>query len=97
MARLLRSKRFANDLEKIWIWIANSSLRAADKFVLTLDQRLKLLESFPRAGRVRPEVAEDVRSLAFGEYIVFYRVEGTDVQLLRLLHGRRRISGEDVC
>jgi hypothetical protein len=30
-----------------------------------------------------------------GEYLSFYRLDGRDVVILRMLHGRRAIGGED--
>jgi toxin ParE1/3/4 len=48
-----------------------------------------MLGDWPEAGRAREEIAPDVRSIAVGWYVIFYRDAADFVQILRVLHGRR--------
>lgn len=47
-------------------------------------------------GKACPDIAEGARVLGEGEYLIYYRVAGGDIVILRVLHGQRSISGEDV-
>lgn len=81
------------DLKNIWEHYAQkSSVEAADALVdriLETFRRTVLL--FPTSGRARPEFGYGIRSYPVVPYVVFYRIEGRRLQILRLLHGRRDI------
>ena len=55
----------------------------------------ELLASQPSSGALRDDILPDIRNVVVGEYLSFYRIEGRDVLILRVLHGRRAISEED--
>jgi plasmid stabilization system protein ParE len=40
-------------------------------------------------GHLRPEIAPNLRSTLVWPYVIFYRVEGDIVQIIRILHGKR--------
>jgi toxin ParE1/3/4 len=48
--------------------------------------------AFPAAGRLRSELGGGVRSYPIVPFVVFYRVEGQRLLVLRILHGRRDIK-----
>jgi len=48
-----------------------------------------MLAENPLAGRVREELAPDVRSFPVGNYLLFYRPTQNGVELIRVLHGAR--------
>lgn len=50
------------DLDEIWLYIAEDSPAAADRFLDTLYERLVLLAGQPLLGRLRPELAPNLRS-----------------------------------
>ena len=43
-------------------------------------------------GRLRPELASGMRSFAIDKYLVFYRIAGDAITVLRVLHGARDIE-----
>lgn len=53
---------------------------------------MKALSHFPEIGRARPEFGRDLRSVLVSPYIVFYRIEQDEIQILRILHGRRDLK-----
>jgi toxin ParE1/3/4 len=55
-----------------------------------------MLRDNPEAGRARPELAPGVRSFPVGNYVIFYRLTGGGVELLRALNGYRDIQPEDL-
>ena len=57
-----------------------------------LIKRFDRLTVFPNRGRLRPEFGEGVRSLPAQPSVIFYRVVGDVVQILRVLDGRRDLQ-----
>jgi toxin ParE1/3/4 len=47
-----------------------------------------MLVRFPEIGRSRPEIAPNLRSTLVHPYVIFYRLEGDAVQIIRILHGK---------
>jgi toxin ParE1/3/4 len=46
-------------------------------------------------GRDRTELAEGLRSMAYRERLIVYRIDDVEVRILRFLHGRRDIGCDD--
>ena len=82
------------DLDEVWSYIAQES-RAPDiarHLVESIAERFDLLSVHPRMGRTRSDLRRGLRSHPVGNYIIFYRIVGVDVVILRVLHGRRDIG-----
>jgi toxin ParE1/3/4 len=77
------------DLDDIWDYIAEDNPEAADRWIDQLAERFLLLGEHPRVGRLRPELAEHLRSFPVGRYIIFYRARTDSVDIVRVLHGSR--------
>jgi toxin ParE1/3/4 len=78
------------DLDEIWSYVAeDASLTTADRLIDDIVHRFELLAEQPEMGRARPEFGRDVRSFAVENYVIYYRHEGDDVLVARILHGRR--------
>ena len=43
----------------------------------------------PEMGRLRPELAPELRSWAMSEYVIFYRPVKDGILIARVLHGYR--------
>jgi toxin ParE1/3/4 len=83
--------RAETDLDDIWLYVAreSASMDAATRLVDSITERFFLLATFPYLGRARDEdFGAGSRSFAVGEYIIVYCVEGADVFILRVVHGR---------
>lgn len=83
----------ATDLDDIWFHIASGSgsTEPADRFIDSVTARFCLLADHPRIGRQRPDLRARLRSYPAGDYVIFYRLDGPDVVILRVLHSRRDI------
>ncbi len=82
----------AADLDDIWYYVAieSGSVEIADKFVDSITERFFLLAGHPDLGRTRDDdFGIGLRSFPVGEYVIVYLVEGEDVFVLRVVHGRR--------
>jgi len=62
--------------------------------VVSLVDAVRLLEDFPLMGVARPELAEGLRAVRSGSYILFYRPTSRGVRIERVLHGRRDITAD---
>ena len=56
----------------------------------------RLIE-FPESGSLRPEFGARIRIGVINPYLVIYQYDGTkdQVEVLRILHGRRNVSADD--
>lgn len=93
MTRLRISAEAVADLDDIWFHIAEDSAINADRF---LDELLAsvsdTLSTAPFAGRSREELAVGLRSFPFANYLIFYRIEKDDVEIARIIHGKRDLG-----
>src|SRR5450432_1124865 len=83
------------DLDDIWLYVAkeSGSMDVANRLIDAITGRFFLLATFPYAGRARDEdFGAGSRSFAVGEYVIVYCVEGQDVFILRVVHGRRDLE-----
>ena len=83
------SEAARRDLEEIWHFIATDNPAAADKFLEALNSRFLMLVSMPEMGRKREELLPQLRSFAFGNYVTFYRIGESGIEIVRVLHGAR--------
>ena len=87
------SSAAVQDLRDIWRGFAeNSTLTLADEKIALLQKKLTLLSRFPAAGRQREELLVGMRSLPTAEFVIFYQILDTKVQIVRVLNGRRDID-----
>jgi toxin ParE1/3/4 len=90
--RLVRSPRAIRDLLEIWTYIAQDDPAAADRLVDGLDLRMRVLLEQPFLGRSRPELAPGLRTLPSGNYLILYRVGAGRIEIVRCVHGARRLG-----
>jgi len=81
------------ELDQIWWYTAcqSGSAARARSVVARITDRFPLVAANPYMGRSRDDLRPGLRSFAAGEYLIFYRIEGSDVVVLRIVHGRRDI------
>lgn len=80
------------DLVEIWDYIADDSEARADAFIETINQKLRSLASQPNIGRVRDEIATNLRSFPVGRYVIFYRKFSEGIEIVRVLHSARDLD-----
>jgi toxin ParE1/3/4 len=83
------------DLESIAEFIAVDSPARALSFIRKLRKECNRITLSPLACRARPELSErsnkTIRSLAYGNYVIFFMIDGDEVAIVRVLHGARDI------
>jgi len=80
------------DLREIEEYIGQHNPKAAVTFVQRLTERFQELCEMPGIGRKRDELAAGMRSSAVGNHLIFYYVEGENVVIVHVLHGRRDLE-----
>lgn len=88
------SLKARRDLDEIWDFYldeyqnVNAAARIVDEITADIDQ----LAAFPQLGPPLSSIADvdsGYRFLVTGDYLSFYRIDGTDVRIDRILYGRR--------
>lgn len=51
------------------------------------------MDDYPHLGPVRPEIGPGARALTVGDYLFLYRISDTGPEIVRVVHGARRLSG----
>ena len=83
------------DLLDVWAYIAGHDETAADKYLEGLRKRALELIKHPELGRKRDEIIPGIRSLLFRNHLIFYRLETSAIQVLRILHGNMDLKQAD--
>lgn len=78
------------DVEAIILHIATDNPGAAAGWLDDLEQKLRRLAYMPEIGMARDDIRPGMRMLAFGRYLILYRIEAQEVEVVRVLHGARR-------
>lgn len=80
------------DLDDIWLFIAEDSLDAADRFHDLLLSKFLVLAEQPMIGRSREDLRPDLQGFVTGNYVIFYRDTPEYIEIVRVLHGARDIE-----
>lgn len=90
---LVISPKAESDLIDIWLFIAEDQPINADRFLDRFLDRLhevaQSLAETPGMGVNRPAIAEGLKSFPVGNYVLFYRVKPTQLELVRVLSASR--------
>jgi toxin ParE1/3/4 len=89
-ARLSRPAK--TDLIEIWTYVAQDSFEAADQLVDRIQGRCDLLARMPEMGRLRPDLAEGIRSLSVGRYLILCRQSRRGIEVARIRSGETDLA-----
>lgn len=92
MKRCVFSPRARSDFDEILDHIGKTDPDSALDFVTRLQLMCDRLAQMPEMGRKRDDLLPDIRGFPVERYIIFYRVLGTGVEIVRVLHGARDIE-----
>lgn len=83
-----------SDIDDIayYIFEQSGSFETADRLVDSIYSRFVLLGTYPRAGRQHDDLWPGMRTFPVGDYVVLYRVEGSDVVIDRVVRGSRDLE-----
>ena len=86
---LLFTPLAAQDLEDIADYIAQDNPARALSFVAELQAQCQTIARQPALYRLRSDLLPNVRSCAYGNYVIFFQSLEKQVTVVRILHGTR--------
>ena len=91
--KIHHSPESRRDLDDIWDYIVSElqNRSAAERVIDRIMDAVDPLKNFAEMGTPLSSIADigtDYRFLVSGNYMVFYRVQGNDVYIDRVLYGR---------
>jgi plasmid stabilization system protein ParE len=92
--RVVVAESTRRDLAEILDYVKVDSPRSARKLIQEIYKRFNKLPSFPKLGRIIPEIGDSfLREIVVGPYRMMYRLEENKLIVLRILHGKRFFLG----
>ena len=89
------TKTAESDLREIFDYIAADNEAAANTLVIEIERQIDSLERYPSRCPVIPEstdLGREYRHIIYGQYRTFFRIDGSRVFILRVLHSARLLS-----
>ncbi len=81
------------DLDSILSYIAADNPKAALNLYNTFLNKFENIATFPEMGHLRKEFTPPMRSLATGNYVIFFTSKNP-VEIIRVLHGARGFTDD---
>lgn len=87
-----------NDLDNIWLHIANEDPQAADKVIDYIDKSFHTIATSPNVGRIREDLWPDAQCHNTGKgvwrshFLIFYRIGKDSIEIARVVEGHRNIT-----
>ena len=86
------TERASKDALAIYDYIADQSETYADSVYARILARPNQLADYPESGSVVPEYnRSDIRELFVHSFRLIYRISGTQVRVLTVIHGSRQL------
>ena len=85
------------DATSIFAYIARDNPVAAVKWIEEIERQIDSLETFPERSPIIPETRDlekQYRHLIFGNYRTVFRIQGSRVIIMRVVHGARLLNLE---
>lgn len=93
MASINWTSQALNDVQAIGDFIARDAPAFAQVFVDKIFDTVERLESFPRSGRIVPEINQDrFREIIIGSYRVVYLLDDNTVNILTVFPASRLLK-----
>ena len=89
MIRVQYTTHAREDILDIASYIAHDNEEAAQRLIGKILRACDRIGATPQAGRLREELAPNLRSFPLEKYLVFYRIVPGGIEVLRVLHGAR--------
>ena len=87
------SRRAERDLVDIWEWVAQDNVDAADEIIARIRKAINDAAAMPGIGHARPDIADArYRFLVVYSYLIAYRVRGSKLTVVRVVHGARDLA-----
>lgn len=84
-----------SDIQEIFSYISRDNKAAAIKWVEEIERQIDSLENFPLRCPIIPEaqeLGEKYRHIIYGNYRTIFRVDGSKVIIMRVIHSARLLD-----
>lgn len=93
MSGVFFSPAAVGDLQEIYDYIAADNAPAAETLLVDVQQAGESLVRHPRLGVGREDLLPGLRLIVIRKvYVAFYRINGPEIEVVRIVHGRRDFS-----
>ena len=84
------------DLRRIYRYVLSESKNTdiADRFVIDLETKMRAVAASGYSGVARDHVAENLRAFPYRQRCFYFRIDGKEMLVVRVLHGRQDLSLE---
>jgi toxin ParE1/3/4 len=83
------SPRAQSDLDEIWDYSCETwGVDQAERYIILLRDAVSAAAAKPARGRPCEDIRVGYRKLAAGSHVIFYRMAGSDIDVVRILHQR---------
>ncbi len=89
MYEITKTQQAKDDLKGIWHYSRNKwgESKATD-YLLEIDDAIDQLRNHPELGRYQRFDGIDYRSLQVAKHVIYYRLQGDIIRIIRVLHER---------
>lgn len=89
MRHIYKSPEAKNDLENIWLYsFGEWGEEQADHYYDELNDGMEKLTANPKLGKSREYIRSGYRSLQINHHVIYYRLQGDIIDIVRVLHER---------
>ena len=93
MSEYILSPEAISDLQNIYDFTFDEwGETQAEKYLNEIYAVFDRLSQHPNIGRLRTELAENLRSIPVGTHVIFFMSWHSDVAIVRVLHGARDVE-----
>lgn len=91
MSRVTRTAVAQRDIDEIWLYLAESEVELADRFLDKLDALTELLAAYPKMGSDCGNLGPGLRAVSMRRflYVVYFRATPEGVCVVRVVHGHQ--------
>ena len=95
MTRVVVTRQARHDVRQILSELHHrAGMRIAERYADSFKSIFASIREFPGIGPPRPKLGRDTRIRLLHPYIVIYDYAEDTATILRVLHGRRKITGD---
>ena len=96
MKKIIWTEPAVEHLQAIFDYISKDSEYYARVFIEKIINTVEKLTIFPEIGRIVPEYGKsNVRELLYQNYRIIYRLEGSRILIVTVIHGSRDLTQSD--
>ncbi len=91
--KIIWSSRAASNFEEICNYIAKDSEVYATIFAQKINEIIKSIPQFAKAGRIVPEYRDDtIREKIYENYRIIYRIKGEFIEIVAISHSAKPLE-----